>query len=112
MNDKLATLVQQTLSDWKPEQREAYGLDAIYELACASTTIPPYVTLALEAMGPRPGDYIELSNAWARVTIERDTYARTFNVRGDCQRGVFTTLQAALGHAATSLAAYQRGRAD
>ncbi len=64
------------------------------------------------AIGPRPGDYIELSNAWAKVTIELDASGRTYGVRGDCAVGVFVELDQALDHAFKALAAYQHGRAD
>lgn len=70
------------------------------------------------AIGPRDGDFLELSNLWARVVISRDCAAGqpdSFTVRGDLADDrlrikEFDTLTDAMSYAMRSLAQYQAGR--
>lgn len=72
------------------------------------------------AMGLRDGDFLELSNLWARVVISRDCAAGqpdSFTVRGDLADDnlrikEFATLTDAMSYAMRSLAEYQAGRVD
>ena len=70
-----------------------------------------------EALGPRTGDELTISNQWAKVTISREQDAPHFIVTGDLAdfrttSKEFTKLGDAVDFAFTSLATYQRGRAD
>lgn len=65
------------------------------------------------AIGPREGDYLELSNKWARITIMRQSDgALPFSVSGDTQRQSDLNLGTALVLALHELAKFQNGRAD
>lgn len=71
----------------------------------------------LKAMGNRDGDSIQLTNAWARVTITRINerpdpveYELTGDVQGG--RARVKTLTEAVSLALLNLADYERGRGD
>lgn len=72
-------------------------------------------TLA-DAMGRTEGDYLELSNQWARVFVTRETVGRlaTFVVSGDIidprkHEITFHSLSKAMAYAVRSLGEYRRG---
>lgn len=78
---------------------------------------------ALDAMGKQDGDYIELHNQWARVTVSRDrvwnpktggSAGWVYTVSGDiadfrARIKEFKTSAKALAYAFESLALYQKG---
>jgi hypothetical protein len=69
------------------------------------------------ASGTRDGDYIELSNQWAKVVITYDAPSGLWVVSGDladtrARAKNFALQNNALTYALLSLAAYQSGRAD
>lgn len=74
-----------------------------------------------KAIGRRSGDYIELSNQWARVRVTfygRDDYREgnkaLYLVDGDTLHGKreMRSSAIAMAYALNSLAAYEAGRAD
>lgn len=72
------------------------------------------------ATGTQPGDYLQLENQWARITITRadaDDADHNWIVSGDikdtrARSAGFTGASEALAYALESLALFQHGRAD
>jgi hypothetical protein len=72
------------------------------------------------AIGNRDGDYLTLENQWARVHVTREEVDTTpkpsvqYFVTGEseCARTGFTSLGAAVEHAAKVLKLYTDGRCD
>lgn len=74
-----------------------------------------------QSIGPQDGDYLDLTNQWARVSITRmvlDEGKRpVYVVRGDLADPLAatkrcTTIESAVAYAFESLALYQSGRAS
>ena len=68
---------------------------------------------ALRAIGGREYDYLELSNAWATVSITRE--GKRYLLDGDTrphEPSNYGTLSAAIAEAWRALASYANGRAD
>lgn len=66
------------------------------------------------AIGNQDGDYLELTNQWARVFITLETNPRTWMVSGDIldlrnRAQTFPTLAKAMDYAVESLKAYRDG---
>lgn len=75
--------------------------------------------MTMRSCGPRNGDYLQLANQFARVTITRDTSYDDgpYVLTGDlidprAQEKTFKTWGEALAYALDSLAHYESGRAD
>jgi hypothetical protein len=77
----------------------------------------------VKAIGPVQGDFLELTNKWARIVITREDesashpalplYAVTGDIADSGTRVVmFTTMSGAVGYAMESLALFQEGRAS
>lgn len=71
--------------------------------------------LLTRAIGNKDGDYLELSNQWAKVFVTKQTDPRMWTVTGDIldvcgpPTRSFRTLSKAMNYAVESLAAYRDG---